>query len=184
MGGDVVERGAFKEFVTTRDNHVRVLYQHDSRNPIGKALVHEDTKGLAFEGKLVLEDALARKAYAFMKQGILDGMSIGFDILPGGQEPMDDGTHRRLTALKLWEISPVTFGMNPLARIEAVKAAEQITNIREFEDFLREVGGFSKAQAKLLARAWNTLPGQRDVDGEVEETLQPVIQTVRRFIPA
>ena len=168
MGGDIVERGAFKEFVTTRDNQMRVLYMHDSRNPIGKAMVKEDSKGLAFDGTLVLEDALARKAYAYMKAGILDGMSIGFDVLEGGGA-VDASGIRRLTKLKLWEISPVVFGMNPLAQIEAVKAALQITNIREFEDFLREAGGFSRAQAKMLASGgWSRLDGQREVDSEAE----------------
>lgn len=171
LGGDIVERGAFKEIVTTKDNQVRVLYQHDTRNPIGKAMVREDEKGLSFDGKLILEDGLARKAYAYMKAGILDGMSIGFDVLSGGSEMMSSGV-RKLTGLKLWEISPVTFGMNPLAQIERVKAAQNISNIRDYEDFLRDVGGFSKAQAKLLAGAWNTLPGQRDVDGEVDDGKQ------------
>jgi HK97 family phage prohead protease len=177
-GGDVIERGAFKEFSTTKDNLVRVLYQHDPRNPIGKANVAEDAKGLRFEGRLVLEDALARKAYAFMKAGILDGMSIGYDVIqPHGAEIRDDGV-RLLKELKLWEISPVTWGMNPLAGIERVKQRENITNIREFEEFLRDAGGFSRAQAKLLARAWNTLPGQRDADEKVDEEVKQIVDSI------
>lgn len=183
LGGDIIERGAFKEFVTTKDNHVRVLYQHDARNPIGKALVREDSKGLAFDGSLVLEDATARKAYAMMKAGIIDAMSIGYDVIqPNGSTTDADGT-RHLHGLKLWEISVTTFAMNQLASIDAVKAAQQITNIREYEDFLREVGGFSKAQAKLLAKAWNTMPGQRDVDGEVNEDVKQLVEflSMRKF---
>lgn len=166
LGGDVIERGAFKEMFMTKDGHVRVLYQHDSRRPIGKARVNEDQNGLAFEGKLVLEDAVARSAYAMMKNGIIDGMSIGYDVLGNqgdGFEIRGDGV-RVLKKLKLWEISPVTFGMNPMAGITSVKHADQIKTIREYEDFLRDVGGFSRAQAKLLASAWKQLPGQREVE--------------------
>ncbi len=161
-GGDIMERGAFKEFHKTRDGKTLILYQHSSRDPIGKADVKQDDKGLHFDGQLVMEDAIARKAYVGMKAGTIDAMSFGFDILPGGATVTEAGI-RKVTAVKLWEISPVTFGMNELARIEAVKAAGNITTIREFEDFLREAGGFSKAQAVAIAAGgWKTLQDRRD----------------------
>lgn len=172
FGGDVIERGAFKELVKTKDGNVVILNQHDSRQAIGKATVKEDDTGLAFEGQLLLSTAKAREVYEQMKFGIANGMSIGYDVLAGGAEVMTSGV-RRLKALKLWEISVVTFGMNPLAGIDSVKAVEQITNIREFEDFLRDVGGFSQAKAKLLASGgWKALPAQRDAGGEGPEAKQ------------
>jgi len=165
-GQDVILPGAFKEFVKTRDGKTLVLYQHRLGEPIGKADVDQDEKGLSFHGQLVMEDPVARKAHTHMKAGTLDGMSIGFDVLRGGAEFTDDGT-RVLKALKLWEISVVTFGMNPLARIEAVKRAGQISTIREYEDLLRDECGFSNAQAKLLAAGgWKALQAARDEPGE------------------
>lgn len=163
LGGDVIERGAFKELVKTKDGQIIILNQHDSRQPIGKAAVKEDDTGLAFEGQLVLSTAKAREVYEQMKAGILNGMSIGYDVLAGGAEVMQSGV-RKLKALKLWEISVVTWGMNPLAGIDAVKAASQITTVREFEDFLRDAG-FSKSQSLLLASGgWSALQGRRDSD--------------------
>ena len=171
-GGDVMERGSFKEFHKTRDGKVLILYQHNSRDPIGKADVVQDDKGLHFDGQLVMEDATARKAYVGMKAGTIDAMSFGFDVLPGGAT-ITEGGIRKVSSVKLWEISPVTFGMNALARIEAVKAAGQVTNIREFEDFLRDVGGFSQAQAKLLAvGGWKSMPAQRDVASDADPVQQ------------
>lgn len=163
QGGDIVERGAFKEMVKTKDGKVLVLYQHSQRDPIGKASVKEDDTGLHVEGKLILGDAMARKAYELMKGGALDGMSIGYDVLPGGAE-MTNGGNRKLKALKLWEVSIVTFGMNPLARVDAVKhRAGQLSTIREFEDFLRDEAGFSNAQAKAIAAGgWKALDSARD----------------------
>lgn len=162
LGGDVIERGAFKEIVKNRAGYVRVLWQHNQRDPIGLATVEQDDKGLRFEGKLVLEDPVARRAHAHMKAGSVDGMSIGYDTLKA--ETLNSGV-RSLKEIKLWEISPVTFGMNPLAGVDAVKAAEQITTIREFEDFLRDAGGFSKAQALQIASGgWKALQGRRDSD--------------------
>jgi HK97 family phage prohead protease len=140
QGGDIVERGAFKEFDLTKDGMVRVLNQHRHADPIGKANVNEDSTGLHFDGKLLLDVPSARTQYALLKAGIVDGMSIGYDIMPGGAEMTKSGV-RHLKALKLWEISTVTFGMNQLARVQAVKAAHSIKTIREFEEFLRHDSG-------------------------------------------
>lgn len=166
LGGDVIERGAFKEFVKNKDGKITVLWQHSSRDPIGVASVHQDEKGLAFEGQLVLEDPVARRIQAHMKAGSVNGMSIGYDVLDGGAEVMNSGV-RRLTSLKLWEISPVTFGMNPLAHVADAKSAGDIVTIREFEDFLRDAGGFSSRQAKLLASGgWSAYQKARDGSGD------------------
>lgn len=163
LGGDIVERGAFKEMVTNAEGKIVTLWQHDARQPVAVADVKQDDRGLAFDGQLVMEDPTARKALAHMKAGSVRGMSIGFDILPGGAEIMESGI-RLLKALKLWEISVVTWGMNPLAGVSSAKERiKQITTIRDFEDFLRDEGGFSNAQAKLLASGgWRTLQQARD----------------------
>jgi HK97 family phage prohead protease len=175
-GQDVVEKGAFQEFVKTRDGKTLVLYQHSMRDPIGKATVTEDSVGLHVDGQLVMGDATAQKAYEHMKAGTIDGMSIGFDILPGGAEYTNGGV-RLLKALKLYEVSVVTFGMNPLARVESVKAA-RLSTIREFEDFLRDAGGFTNAQAKLLASGgWKSLQSARD-EPQADDMVQ---QLTERF---
>lgn len=167
LGGDVIERGAFKEIVKNASGQVVVLWQHSSREPIGVANVKQDDKGLAFEGSLVLEDPKARMARAHMKAGSVRGMSIGYDVLEGGAKILESGI-RQLKALKLWEISVVTFGMNPLAGVDGVKSAADIKDIREYEEFLREAG-FPRAAAKALAAGgWTRLDGQREVDVEAE----------------
>lgn len=149
LGGDVVAKGAFKELDLTKDGMVRVLNSHNTRDPIGKAVVREDDHGLFFSGKLILDLPSARNVYSLMKSGIIDKMSIGYDILAGGAEMMESGV-RKLTALKLWEISVTAFAMNPQARIETVKTADSIKTIRDYEKFLRDAG-FSAARAKQLA---------------------------------
>lgn len=172
LGGDVIERGAFKEIVKGKNGMVKVLNQHRSMDPIGLAEVKQDDKGLSFKGQLVLEAPSARSMYALMKGGVVDGMSIGYDVMEGGGKILESGI-RQLTGLKLWEISPVTFGMNPLAGIDGVKAAN-ITTIREFEDFLRDAGGFSKSQAVAIAcGGWKTLQDRRDsgTSDDVKEAL-------------
>lgn len=178
LGGDVLERNAIKEIVKGRNGKVKVLNQHNMRDPIGGAEIHPDDKGIAFKGQLVLETPSARSAYALMKADVLDGMSFGYDVLAGGAEILKSGI-RQLKAIKLWEISPVTFGMNPLAGITGVKS---INTIREYEDFLRDVGGFSAAQAKALASGgFKALQSARDEAGSVDEAkeLADFIGTLR-----
>ncbi len=167
-GGDIVRPGAFKEFEANEDGKIVVLWQHQSDEPIGVAGVAQNAAGLAFDGQLVVDDPVARKARAHMRAKSVRGMSIGYDVLDGGWKYLEDGT-RELTALKLWEISLVTFPMNPLAGVMDAKASiERCRSVRELEDLLREAAGLSRAQAKLHAGAiWKTVTGQRDADGEV-----------------
>lgn len=175
LGYDVIEKGAFQEIVKTSDGKVLTLFQHDAYGysqsgglPIGKADVEQDEKGLKFSSQLVMEDPFVQRVHTHLKAKTLDGMSIGFDILPGGAEYTESGV-RRLKALRLWEISVVTFGMNPKARVEAVKRAGQMSNIREFEDSLRDELGFSNAQAKRLAAGgWDALQRQRDAGEDMD----------------
>lgn len=179
LGADVVLPGAFKkkDMALTKDGKVRVLYQHNWDQPIGKAEVEEDDKGLHFKASLILANSVARDAYILMKEGVLDGMSFGYDVI---DRDFTEGGVRRLKRLKLYEISPVTFGMNPKAGIDAVKAAGQITTIREFEDFLRD-SGFSKAQSTALAsKGWAGLQGRRDSDDADAEQFMKFLQNLNR----
>jgi HK97 family phage prohead protease len=171
LGGDIIERGAFKEIVKGRDGKIKILNQHRTSDPIGVAEVKQDDKGLYFQGQLILEAPSARSAYALMKGGALDGMSIGYDVLEGGAKVLESGI-RQLKALKLWEISPVTFGMNPLAGIDNVKAAGAINTIREFEDFLRDVGGYSKSAAMAIAADGFKAQSIRRDSGDAEDASQ------------
>lgn len=178
LGGDVISKDApFKEFALNPEGKILIFYSHDTGNgwestgsgglPIGLADVEQNSKGLKFDGQLIMDDPFCQRVQSHMKAGTLAQMSIGYDVLPGGSRMMESGV-RELTALKLWEISVVPFGMNPKATIDTVKTAAQITNIREFEDHLREVG-FSKAQAVAIASGgWKTLQDRRE-SGEADD---------------
>lgn len=176
MGGDVVKPGAFREFAKTSDGKVRIMLQHRPDSLLGKAEVTENGRGLQFKGKLNLNVPYVRNTYEFMKDGTLDGMSIGYDVLPNGSTTDPKTGVRSLTALKLWEISVVTFGMNQRATITGVKAGE-ITTIREFENFLRDAGGYSKADATAVAAdGFKALDRRRDA-GEEDTAVNDALMT-------
>lgn len=188
LGGDVITKDEpFKEFVRNPDGKILHLFQHDSSGrtesaglPIGLADVEQNAKGLKFESQLVMEDPFVKeRLLPHFKAKTLRGMSIGYDVLPGGYEIMNSGV-RQLNALKLWEISSVTFGMNPKAATEAVKGIQKCNSVRELEDLLRDAAGLSRAQAKLHASAiWKTLSGQRDVGAEESEAAKNLTEFLK-----
>ncbi len=122
LGKDIVERGAFRESLARRGpGGVKLLWQHDPAEPIGRWLaLTEDSRGLFVRGQLSLAVARAREIHALMREGAVDGLSIGFRSERARTEPRSG--LRRLERIDLWEISIVTFPMLPQARISAVKA--------------------------------------------------------------
>lgn len=121
LGADVVMRGAFADSLRQRGPRgVRMLWQHNAAEPIGAWLsLVEDARGLKVHGRLNLEIARAREALALMRDGSLDGLSIGFRTERARRDRKTGLRH--LHKLDLWEISVVTFPMLPQARVSAVK---------------------------------------------------------------
>ncbi|WP_081629248.1 HK97 family phage prohead protease [Methylopila sp. M107] len=120
LGRDKVERGAFAASLKRRGAQgVRFLFQHDPAEPLGAwTSISEDSRGLRVSGRLNMNVARAREVHALLRQGALDGLSIGFRAVRSVRET---GGVRRLIEIDLWEISVVTFPMLPDARVATVK---------------------------------------------------------------
>lgn len=148
LGRDVILPGAFKSAKTTSDGKLRIAIGHRLDQLAGKASFSQDDRGLRVEGKLSLGVSYVKDAYELMKDGVLNGLSVGFNILKDGSswEDRDDEYVRVIKAAELWEFSLVPFGMNPEALVDSVKAA----SIRDFEAQLRGLG-YSQTEAKTLA---------------------------------
>ena len=83
----------------------------------------EDDHGLYVKGRLFLEVQRAREAYVLLKNGALDGLSIGY--IP--TRVTNEGMGRVLTEVALHEISLVTFPANSSARVQQVKTQKNNT---------------------------------------------------------
>lgn len=149
---EIVKKGAFRDSLRdlkTKGRPVPVLWQHNTREPIGAWTdLREDDVGLFGAGELLIDAvAQAKEAHALMKRRIVSGLSIGYYVRASS---FDEVTGiRTLEKLDLVEISLVTFPACDDARVEAVKfklAHGELPTDREFEKYLREVG-FSKTRA-------------------------------------
>lgn len=122
LGGDLVMKGAFAESLRRRGpGKIRMLFQHDPAQPIGVwDEIREDTLGLRVRGRLMLGVERAREVWALLREGAIDGLSIGFKAERAVRDPRRGV--RRLEKIDLWEVSVVTFPMLPQARVSDVKS--------------------------------------------------------------
>jgi HK97 family phage prohead protease len=81
--GDIVMPGAFAKSLQ-RQPSVPILYQHNTREPIGLGNLTDAPEGLKIDGNLVLDVPEAKKAHSLMRAGVLKGLSIGYRIPEGG----------------------------------------------------------------------------------------------------
>jgi len=186
--GDVIQKGAFRG--TLRDWRAQkrlppMLIQHGGFGmgdmdglAVGKwTAMEEDDTGLKVSGRLInLDTERGKSIYGAMKEGVLDGMSIGFRAKEFSLGTKPGEPRRMLKKIDLVELSVVQMPANDAARIRSVKSAMSIKTIRDFEDFLRDAG-FSNAQAKAIASR-----GFKASDPRDEDEANGVADLIRRNI--
>lgn len=158
--GDVIAKGAFRD--TLRDWRKAgklppMLVQHGGwmmtdmdALPIGVwEEMSEDDTGLAVKGRLInLDTDRGKQIYGAMREGVLDGISIGYRAkeFAVGTKPGEPA--RTLRKIDLVEVSVVTFPANGLARVSSVKSMRELSaeDSRDLEATLRKKG-LSRADA-------------------------------------
>ena len=133
---DVILRGAFAETLKRRPEDVKLLWQHQQDEPIGVfERLFEDARGLYVEGRLLLDVARAKAAYALIKAGAISGLSIGYS--PVRYHIDSNNGIRFLKEVDLWEISLVTFPANEGASVTVIKQMEPILSSHEIGQWNR-----------------------------------------------
>lgn len=170
-GGDIIEPGAFKKIRAKKNGRIRMPLYHDMSRVVGDAEVIQDEKGLKVIGQLNMGLSYAADAYELMKDGTLDAMSVGFNILDKGAKWSEDYTQRTISKAELWEVSVVAFGMNRKAKIQTIKAVDLIT-ARDIEDALRErFPTISRRKATAIASSgYRLLQGDPAGSGDESES--------------
>ncbi len=165
--GDVIAEGAYSDSLAAhkaKGTMPKLFWQHNADEPIGKWTdAVEDTHCLLMRGKLNMDVQRGREAYALLKAGDIDGLSIGYRIKEYSVDT-DTGIWT-LEKLDLIEVSIVSVGANENAVVQSVKAAKAVHDLteklkagdrlteREFETWLKGLQlGFSNSQAERAAR--------------------------------
>lgn len=150
--GDVVVPGAFAASLAEHraaKTMPAMLWQHRQDQPIGVwEEMEEDQRGLRVKGRLAMDVAAAREAYALVKVGAISGLSIGFMTKEDDYDPKTN--IRTVRAVDLWEVSLVTFPAAKSARVTRIKAAavDEILKPSDAERWLRDAAAdVSKSQA-------------------------------------
>lgn len=116
--GDIMEKGCFKKSIAERGpsgtNEIKFLWQHDSWKPLGPIQVlKEDSTGLYFEAK-ISDTTYGLDALKLYRDRVINQHSIGFQTIKSIEEQISEEEEvTRITEVKLWEGSAVTWGANP-----------------------------------------------------------------------
>jgi hypothetical protein len=131
--GDTLLPGAFaRSLERHRAEGTRplMLWSHDPAQPIGVwHSVAEDARGLRVSGSLVLDATAGRDAYALLRAGAIDGLSIGFRTSRASANPKGG---RRVEAVELIEISMVARPAQGAARVTSVRSEPVAAGLAAF----------------------------------------------------
>ncbi len=137
LGGDVIHSGAFKKTIHERGNDVLVLDSHNtnsvkdaiakpilikeiSRHQLPKEVKEkfpEATGGVQARTQFFLDDPDSKAVFNRLKNKAISEWSFGYDALDKDYSKVEDKdgnevTVRNLRTIKLYEYSPVLWGMN------------------------------------------------------------------------
>lgn len=169
--GDTIMKGAYEKTLKDRERPVRMRWNHFGP-VIGKfEEIFEDDIGLKVRGSLTPGHSVADDAYASLKHGAVDGLSIGFRVKSGSLEENEHGGYN-LDEIDLVEISVVEEPADLGAKISDVKdwqeSIDMIDSLKEAEAYLRDACGLPRAAAKALVSQMKSVV-QRDVVQEPDQ---------------
>jgi len=130
-GDDVSHPGMFAKTIAERGRRVKTLAYHSFDKLIGPAPdeLREDQVGLYAKGRLTIKNEnsegafWANQVWALLKDNALTEGSFGYQAVKFDYENKDGRMIRNLREVKLYEISFVPLGMNPLTQVRALKDA-------------------------------------------------------------
>lgn len=144
------------------------LWQHNSRQPIGKVVAVKVTKdGMSIKAEIAPAGIapFIDEAFALIKAGLVPGLSIGFRSLEESYDRETGGYHFIRT--ELFEISAVTIPAHASANITSVKSADAL---------LLATSGAKQAVVQLDST--RNLPA---VAGPTRKTLMTIQEQIKSF---
>ena len=153
QGGDILHPGSLSKTLVERGPKIRLLDQHKTdsiarilgkplelreltRNELPASMLqaYPDATGGAWgRFKFFMDTPEGKGAFIRLKEGGLDEWSIGYDALDHDYSKVRDGKGqekmvRNLRTVKLYEVSPVLWGMNAATETLSAKADDAIAD--------------------------------------------------------
>ncbi len=149
QGNDRIKSGAFVKTITERGHKVRVLDNHDmtsttaaiarpvSLREVSRAELPPETLtaypdatgGVEIKAQFLLDDERSAAVFKRLKNKLIDEWSFGYDALDithtQEQKAGRDIVVRNIGTVKLYEASPVLFGMNSATSTVSAKGADE-----------------------------------------------------------
>ena len=164
FGFDKILPGAFKRNLKRKGKKRTLLFSHDVTEPIGVGEFEEVEEGLKVFGMLNMDVQNAKDKFSLMKQGAINGLSIGFETVSKEFE----NAVRILKEIKLMETSLVVFPMNDKARVMRTKSL---------------TGEFSTRDLSILIMSHvNESKGKQLVDGD-ESLILKALESLKALLP-
>ncbi len=185
--GDVVVKGAFTDTLAKHKKEGTkpgMYWMHDAREIIGAwTKLEEDDRGLLVEGQLALGVQKADEANILMKNGAVNGLSIGYWVKNETWDADDEINY--LNEVDLVEVSVVGVPANSESRVEVRKNAllkDESFELRDLESSLRDPLGLSRKQAKAFIAEGAKGLTPRDVEQQkLMDALASVTKSIQEF---
>lgn len=191
LGGDMIVKGAYTRTLNewkANGRNIPLINQHqywDARDAIGKMIAAEETDVGLETTFQVVGSADGDEFMARIRDGILDGLSIGYEVRgwrPPTEEEKGRGVQRVLTDIELMEVSLVIWGMNANALIDtssvksianALAKLSRETLTDDDRKTVRQIAALSGALLRPKSDQPPADPAAAADDDETEETPPP-----------
>lgn len=199
LGNDIIHPGAFAKTFVERGHKVKLLDQHNTDSVLrvlGKPLSFreltadelptdllkeypEATGGAWAQVQFNMKTQAGHDAFQHFRAGDISEWSFGYDALDKDFAEIDKVEVRNLRTIKLYELSPVIWGMNPATTTTSAK--EEKPAPEETENSIRirvkDPGGFQEDSFRTISidkdRGIQAVIGR--LEGETTTTVQAYI---------
>lgn len=174
---DVMVQGAFSKTIKENKKRIKVLAMHDFYSVIGiPKTLEEDTKGLYFNAK-ISETQLGKDIFTLIKDKAITEMSIGYNALKWEVDRDENSKNygtRYLKEVRLWEISPVTWGANERAKIKGLNIFSEYGKLETRLNYLESL-------LKNGAGKFHFKDNEPTADLNDPDTIQSLIDEVQKY---
>lgn len=174
LGGDIVVPGAFTKSLHKHradESMPQMFWMHNPAQVPGKWLeMNEDGRGLYCKGVLA-NTPLGNEIHELLKMEAVRGLSIGYRT---EDDAYDKSGNRLLKQIDLWEVSPVSLAMNPLAQVTHTKSqlsssGEYVPSPRELEAAFRKFGCSKSVSRQLVAKVFEGGAASSVLDDDADD---------------